>query len=384
MLGPAQYAVVASAVAALYLVTLPGVVVQTVSARFTSMAAGRATLGNVPSLLVQVSLLSLVLGVPIAAGLVLFSGPLSRYLQISDERVLYALAATSLLALLVSATRGALIGLRRFVAISINTALDAGSRVISSIGLIAAGFGAMGGVLALVIGPTIAYLQSLTLFGGLRSQLRGDRVPVGDVGRYAALTAVQSIGVTYLYNADVILSKHYLLAGDAGIYAAAAVLGRVIYFLGLTVAQVMFPEVATLHARDEPHFHVVDLSLMMLGALAVFLIFVYAVVPDLVLLPFGASFEPVRPYLWQFASALGLLAIANLVINYFLSIGSVRFVLPLIVACALEPILIALHHSGPGAILQMVIVTMALLAIAMMTLYAIDRIPDRRRITLRT
>ena len=39
LLGPSQYAVVASAVAALYLINLPSQVVQTVTARFTSIAA---------------------------------------------------------------------------------------------------------------------------------------------------------------------------------------------------------------------------------------------------------------------------------------------------------------------------------------------------------
>src|SRR6202022_1177887 len=181
----------------------------------------------------------------------------------------------------------------------------------------------------------------------------------------------------YLYNADVVLSKHYLSPEAAGIYAAASVLGRVVYFLGITVAQVMFPEVATLHAKDEPHYHVVDLSLALLTAVAVGLTIFYAVAPGLVLLPYGGAFSPVRRYLWPFPLALGLLSIINLFINYLLSIGSARFAIPLIGACVLETGLILVFHASAGQILQMVVGTMALLAAVLAAMYARERLFPR-------
>ena len=161
---------------------------------------------------------------------------------------------------------------------------------------------------------------------------------------------------------------------EPGIYAAASVLGRVVYFLGVAFAQVMFPEVAALHARNEAHLHVVDLSLALLAAVGTLLVVAYAAVPWLVILPYGPAFEPVRPYLWPFALALGLLAVANLLTNYFLSIGSGRFVLPLLAACLLETVLIVIHHSSPGEILAMVIVAMLLLVGALGAVYLLERL----------
>jgi O-antigen/teichoic acid export membrane protein len=374
LLGPAQYAIVASAVAALYILNLPALVVQVVSARFTSVAAGRGQLGNVPGLLLQVSGLGLGVGLLVSAALLIFRAPLSAYLQISDQRVIGILALASLIAIVLSAARGALQGLRRFVALSINTALDMGTRVASAGALILLGLGALGGLVALVLGPMLAYAASLFLFRGLRDAERGKRAPLKEVGGYALMTTIAAVGTTYLYNADVVLSKHYLAAAAAGIYAAASVLGRVVYFLGLTISQVMFPEVATLHARDEPHYHVVDLSLGLLCAVAVGLTVVYALVPGLVLLPFGSAFSPVKQYLWPFALALGMLSIVNLFITYFLSIGSARFAIPLVFACILETALIATFHSGPGQILWMVVISMTALAAILGAMYLADRL----------
>lgn len=360
--------------AALYLLNLPALAVQTVSARFTSVAAGRGQLGNIPGLIVQVSGIGFGVGLAIAATLLVFRGPLASYLQISDQRVVGFLALASLVALLVAATRGALQGLTRFVALSINVVIDMVVRVASVAALVFVGLGALGGVIALVLGPTISYAQSLFLFRGLRAASSGERASIGQVGRYAVMVTLAAIGTTYLYNSDVILSKHYLTAEAAGIYAAASVLGRVVYFLGVTVAQVMFPEVATLHAKNEPHYHVVDMSLGLMVAIALGLAVVYAVVPGLVILPFGAAFNPVRPYLWPFAIALGLLSIINILINYFLSIGSRRFIAPLAGACLLETALIISFHGSTGQILGMVVIAMATLCAALGATYAYERV----------
>ena len=124
LLGPAEYAVIASAVAALYFITMPALVVQIVSVRFTSVAMGRGRSGNVPGLLLQVTVMGLAVGALIAITLLVLRGPLSSYLQISDRRVVPALALVSLVALVVAATRGALQGMQRFVALSINIAVD--------------------------------------------------------------------------------------------------------------------------------------------------------------------------------------------------------------------------------------------------------------------
>jgi len=186
------------------------------------------------------------------------------------------------------------------------------------------------------------------------------------------------VGMNFLFSADTLLAKHYLGAESAGIYASASVLARVIYFLALAVAGVMFPEVAALHARDEAHFHVVDLSLLLVGVMGVALIATYFAFPGLVLFPYGASFAPARSYLGVFAVALTLLALANLLINYFLSIARSIFIVPLFGACFLETVLIVLFHSSIWQILTMVVLTVGLMSGTVGLMYAADRFQWRR------
>jgi O-antigen/teichoic acid export membrane protein len=372
LLGPAGYAVVAAAIAALYLLTLPAVVLQLVSARFTSVAAATGRLATVQPLLLRISAISLLGGLPVLLLLLLFAPAAARFLNISDSRIVYVLALGAVVTLLVTITRGALQGLRRFFALSGNALLDSASRVVLAGALILLGFGPLGAFAAVMVGPLVAYLQSLYLLRRLASG--GTTEKMEGLGSYTVLAAVAGIGVNYLVTADTLLAKHYLDAEAAGIYAAASVLARVVYFLGLTVAGVMFPEVASLHARNEAHFHVVDLSLLLVAGVGIALILTYSAVPGLVLLPYGAAFAPVRPYLGTFAVALTMLAVANLLINYFLSLARARFVVPLVAACVLETVLIVLFHAGIGQIITMVMVSLGILLAATAMLYAGDRL----------
>src|SRR6266571_3316428 len=160
LLGPSAYAVVASAVAALYLLTLPVVGLQLVSARYASMASARDQPQAVLPMLVRVTSYSLLGGVPVAVLLVIFSPAVATFLNLSDHRVVYVLAAAGLATLVVTINRGALQGLRRFVALSGNMLTDMTSRLALAGALVAIGFGALGAITALALGPAVAYLQS--------------------------------------------------------------------------------------------------------------------------------------------------------------------------------------------------------------------------------
>lgn len=380
LLGPSSYAVVASAIAALYILTLPVVGLQFVSARFASLAAAGNRADQVIPLVLRITVVSLLGGIPVVAVLIAFSSQVALFLNLSDHRVVYLVVAIGLTTLLVTINRGALQGLRRFIALSGNMLTDMASRLVFAGALVFAGFGAFGAIAAIALGPGVSYLQSFWLLRH-RGPTVGEVDRFEGIGRYAVLATLASIGIQYLFSIDTLLAKHYLAAEAAGLYAAAAVLARVVYFLGLSVSGVMFPEVASLHARNEAHFHVVDLSLLLVALMGAGLIVVYTLLPGLVLLPYGPSFTPDRQYLGVFAIALTMLTIANLLINYFLSIARWTFVIPLFAACVLETVLLTFFHSGIWQILTVVVVTLGALAALMAALYANDRLTVRRRAT---
>jgi O-antigen/teichoic acid export membrane protein len=380
LLGPAPYAIVAAMVSALSLLTLPSIVLQTVAARYASLLLAGGDLGALRRLVIQLSLVCLV-GVLILAGVLVVLAPAAAgYLHVADTRVVYFLAIASAGAVLVAITRGALQGLSRFLLLSLNTLLDMATRLVVAVGLIVAGLGALGAAIGIAAGPLLAYAQSTVVLRRFTRSKPRDALPLADVGRYSLSAIAAAIGITYLLNIDVLLSKHFLSGQQSGLYAAGAVLGRVIYFLGMTVAAVMFPEVTLRHARGEAHFQVVEKSLGLLAILSGGLIATYVVVPGLVIAPFGLAFAGMGPYLGLFAVAFSLFAVSLLFVNYFLSINSRRFIAPLLAACILETVLIANVHGSPGQVVTMVLISMATLAGLLGALYLIDRLGSRRSV----
>ena len=379
LLGPAQYAVVASAIAGLSLLTLPAIVLQFVSARYTSVLSAQHREAAIRPLLVRISGFSLLASLPVAVIVVIGAPAVARYMNLADHRVVYILVAAAVLTLVNMINRGALQGLRVFFALSGNTVLDMGARLVLAGLFIWMGFGALGAIVAVLVASAIAYAQGIILLRGRTTGRASGDVTESFEGLagYAVMASFAGIGVNFLFSVDTLLAKHYLAADAAGIYAAASVLARVVFFLGLTVAGVMFPEVASRHARDEGHLHIVDRSLMLLGAIGVLLIAVYALVPGLILLPYGPHFAPVQPYLAPFAVALTLLALSNLLINYFLSVARARFVVPLVMACVLEPVLIVLFHSSTWQILGMVVASLGLMSAALGVMYCAEHLRVR-------
>jgi len=379
LLGPSQYSVVASAIAALYLLMVPVVGLQFVSARFTSVAVAKGQSGSVIPMLLRLSTISILAALPVAAVLILLAPVVASFLNLPDRKVVYLLALAALCAILVTVNRGALQGMRRFVALSANMLTEMATRLALAAALIATGFGAFGALATLSAGAVVAYGQSFLMLRSARASFAKSEKMEG-LGSYAVLATIASIGINYIFSVDTLLAKHFLSSGAAGVYAAASVLARVVYFLGLSVAGVIFPEIAALHARNEAHYHVVDLGLLMVGAMGIALIIAYSLFPGLVLLPYGPSFSPARGYLGVFAVALTLLALSNLLINYFLSIARRLFALPLFGACILETVLIAIFHSSIWQILTMVVISLGLLAASMGAIYIIDRLSVRRQV----
>jgi hypothetical protein len=164
LLGPTNYALVAAMISALSLLSLPTLVLQTTAARYASLLLARRELGAIPPFLLRLTLACVVPTAAAVAVLFVAAPAVARYLHITDLRIIYLLVTASAIALLVSISRGAMQGLSRFLALSINTTIDMATRVCTSVLLILGGLGALGAALAIVAGPAVSYIQSLFIF----------------------------------------------------------------------------------------------------------------------------------------------------------------------------------------------------------------------------
>src|SRR5438046_5642886 len=87
----------------------------------------------------------------------------------------------------------------------------------------------------------------------LRDHFRGigTRVRLRVMAGFSLTAAAGIIGVQILYNQDVILAEHYLSSHDGGIYGGLNKIGTILFFLTLSVSQVLFPRVVEAVAKEQ-------------------------------------------------------------------------------------------------------------------------------------
>jgi O-antigen/teichoic acid export membrane protein len=185
------------------------------------------------------------------------------------------------------------------------------------------------------------------------------RVRLRVMASFSVTAAIGIIGVLILYNQDVILAKHYLNDHDAGIYGGLNKIGTILFFLTLSVSQVLFPRVVEAVAKEEHPGRILLYSAGILTALGAGALFVFAVVPGLVVgVLFGPSFSDAIPLVFP-VGVIGLaLSLDNLLVQFFMAVHDRVFVPILTFGVVLEAVLIVLFHARVGQVVADVLVAL--------------------------
>src|SRR5260370_42591113 len=110
-------------------------------------------------------------------------------------------------------------------------------RFVTGVGLVVAGYGVIGAVGAITAAVWAAYL-----FHTLGKELQatpetGDPASFGE----GIQAIVFFIGQVIICNVDVLLVKHFFTREIAGLYAAVALVGRLLYFASWSAVSATFP-----------------------------------------------------------------------------------------------------------------------------------------------
>jgi O-antigen/teichoic acid export membrane protein len=258
----------------------------------------------------------------------------------------------------VAIPRGILQGLQRFPALSLNLSLELIVRTSVVFGLLVAGYAVSGAMAAVFTGLAVCFFLGLY---SLRDHFRrtGTRVRLRVMAGFSLTAAAGIIGVQILYNQDVILAEHYLTGHDGGIYGGLNKIGTILFFLTLSVSQVLFPRVVEAVAKEQHPGRILLSSAGILAALGACALLVFTVAPGLVVgILFGPSFRDATPYVLP-VGVIGLaLSLDNLLIQFFMAVHDRVFVPILAAGCVTEAVLIVLFHARVGQVVLDVLVAL--------------------------
>lgn len=315
MLGPAAFGHAAAAVTLLMLVSAITLSFQLVCAKFVARNESDAGKAAVYSTLTK---RAWKVGILLGSALILCSGVVADYLNLPSRWIVILLALGITFYIPLGTKRGGLQGTCAFGRLSWNFILEAAAKFIGAVVFVQLGFGLFGAVAAISFSVVLAYF-----FPAVPVELR--KHPA--VGLPASFgEGMQAIvfftGQVIINNIDIILVKHFFASNEAGLYAAIALVGRVIYFASWSVVSAMFPVSASAKPKEETHTVLVVPLIIVLTISLVFIIGLM-LFPELVLRAvFGPSFQigaGMDSLLSLYAAATGCYSLGVVLMAYEMS-----------------------------------------------------------------
>lgn len=316
MLGPAEFSHAAAAVTLLMLSSCVNLAFQLVTAKLIARSIDpRERAGIYTALLRRAWMVGLGVGV----GLAIASGPIAAFLRFPSPSFLVVLATGLVFYMPLGAKRGGMQGTCKFSRLAISLSSEAVLKLIGAVALVVLGFGVMGAVAGISLSVILAYFLPAQ-DKELRDQpMQGVSAPF----REALQAIIFFVGQVIINNVDILLVKHYFPADMAGLYAAIALVGRLLYFASWSVTSAMFP-VSAGEKVEEDSRRILVVPLGFVALISIVFVLLLATLPRLVIhVLFGSGFHfpnvDIEGLLTMNAVAMGVYALSVVLITYEMS-----------------------------------------------------------------
>ncbi|MBI4129950.1 hypothetical protein HY468_01390 [Candidatus Roizmanbacteria bacterium] len=369
MLVPSDYGALQSLISLSNILNVPLVTINTVVMKFVSTYVGRGEPEKISSLYYQLKKIFLVvLGI---GGLIflLLTGPILQFLHLTSWLLVLFLDVALFFGLVNFLNRATLQGLAKFVPLTIAQTIETFGKLMLGIIAVSIGWGVAGAYGAFVLIMFVSYAYMTRILKIALGKPTWHPLPLGAMGKFAIPSALMTVGVTALYNTDVVLVRHFLSAYEAGLYAALSVLGKIIFFGTAPITSTMFPLVSEAHARGERHRGIFLKSLLFLVAIAGSVTLVFSLAPDILMSTLiGSQYTEAAAYLSRFSIFLSLVALIFLFLNYFLSIQRMTPIYVVLVGSIAQAVLLFLYHTTITTVITISLSVTTILSV-MLSLY---------------
>lgn len=259
-------------------------------------------------------------GLGLAAVLVLARNVIPAYLNLPSSNLILVLAFGTAFYIPLGARRGAIQGTYAFRKFGANLVLEGLVRLVGAWFLIRAGLGVNGAVIAGSAGVVVAYFAARS---GLKSSKESPNVLASF--REGMQATVFFAGQVVINNFDVVLAKHFFPAEEAGVYAAIALVGRVVNMCTWSVVNAMFPMSAGARPEDRKGGTLLLSAVLMVVGILGLLVFGLWMVPGFLWNnAFGAQFDisaygSIPSLLVLYAINSGIYSLSAVIIAYEMS-----------------------------------------------------------------
>lgn len=265
--------------------------------------------------------------------------------------------------LLMSVNRGVLQGLLNYKKLAFNYQYEMWVRLFVSIALVYAGYGVNGVAIGLIVSFLVTWWFSRVHYSKLSPKIN---IEYKSITKFLLTILAYECSQILINNSDILLVKHFYQPFEAGLYAALALIGRIVYFGTWTVVTMLFPIVIKLEKEGKSHIKYFFGGLGLVATMAAAIVgFCYFYPEILVSILFGKEYLTIAPLLWQYAVATALFACSNVFVYYHLSLDQHQPVWITIIAGIAQIALISNYHQSFKQVIHVQILLMLVLFVTM-------------------
>ncbi|MES2219406.1 MAG: lipopolysaccharide biosynthesis protein [Acidobacteriota bacterium] len=240
-------------------------------------------------------------GLAFASILLLFHNFIANYLQLSDPVLIILLAVGVAFYIPLGSRRGYVQGAYGFRRLASSLVIEGMMRLCGSVLLIWLGFGVRGVIAANSAAVITAYLAITPKLAA--------RIPNPIRRSYALREMAQTLvffsGQVLINNCDIVLVKHFFLLKEAGLYAAVAMVGRVVFSFSQAIVNSLFPLAAGASNEERKDLTVIASALLMVLSIGSLLALGLRLAPNWLWMAFfGDKFNIAGPHGLSYLLAL--------------------------------------------------------------------------------
>ena len=237
--------------------------------------------------------------------------------------------------------------------------VQAVARLAIGVVLVEAGAGVggafIGAVAALAAGLVLSLVPLLPLFRSARGAVHEIELGPAET-RFFLLAAVIMLGYAALTNIDAIASRALLPSADAGAYAGAITMAKVVLFAPIAVGFILLERTARAQARGEDTDRPLVVALAFVLVTSGTVTIAYLVAPAFFTgVVVGSQYPLAAALIGPYAVAALLNALLSLWIAHFIGRGEMRFGVLLALAVAVEVGLILVTPHDPATLVRVVL-----------------------------
>jgi O-antigen/teichoic acid export membrane protein len=274
--------------------------------------------------------------------------------------------------LVTSINQGVYRGLLLFKALSLLGLLSVAVKLVVGWILVSNNIAVFGALFAIFLSSLIPWAVSFKLI------LKYFKIPVtgsmgigGRIFAFSIPTFAIIAASTFYLNADLLLVKHYFSPHDAGVYAAAALMGKTIFYVLSPVSVVLFSLISQRFAvkKNTNREALLSLLITVCGGICALIVFLFF--PEFVVHLFFPSegYNNTIDYIFSYGIYIFLYSIIFLLLNFFLAIEKNMAAYAGLFFSLLQIILIFLFHESLTEVINVSIFSVGLLAIVLTIMF---------------